>query len=725
MSIPAEQNYKVVILSASGSNLVACVNSVLQNEPNLTPDRIVVVDDGAAAEAQSTLAGVHWVSGIKPFVFARNANLGIREAGSDVILLNDDARLITHEGFTRLSREVYARPKPGIYSPGIHGLVGNPHQSPRTSGGFRPEGGTLAFVCVYIMKDVYDRLGPLDEQFIGYGYEDNDYSARCLAAGFELGIWDGCVVDHSGHSTYRTRRDLHLLIAQNRKLFERKWAGGLHSPAILNQPCSEKASEEKSVDLLYLACNRLEFTQETFTTMLANTDWEFVRELFVYDDGSQDGAREWLEEKTATAPVTTRFVKTSYGSPVAAMGDFIRSAVAPMLAKIDNDTMVPPGWLRQSLQVFDRHPRLSLLGIEAMYPVEEDAAALRSFTAADFISGLGLYRREAFENSVPTPFNKWFGLEEWQMQQGAALVRGWINPALPVFLLDRCPFEPWKSYVDNYVRRGWQRSWPKYDERSTLWRWRWPDLQPDEPSIAGGAARFLCAMRIKNEETHIREVIERALSLCERVFVFDDHSSDQTVEVCRTFGDRVVVFTSPFEGFDEARDKNYLLEKLVEANPEWVLWIDGDEVLEANGPERLMHAADNALAGVAGFSLKIAYVWNDPQYVRIDGIFGRFKRPSMFRLRGQPLSQIKFRQTGLGGNLHCGNVPNGLSGVFRALDVRLKHYGYMTDDQRRRKHQFYTTIDPNNQLEDNYRHLIEIPGARHAPGPPKIVPWSE
>ncbi len=39
-------------------------------------------------------------------------------------------------------------------------------------------------------------------------------------------------------------------------------------------------------------------------------------------------------------------------------------------------------------------------------------------------------------------------------------------------------------------------------------------------------------------------------------------------------------------GFDEARDKNYLLRELIGAAPDWVLWIDGDEVLERDGPDK-------------------------------------------------------------------------------------------------------------------------------------------
>jgi hypothetical protein len=274
------------------------------------------------------------------------------------------------------------------------------------------------------------------------------------------------------------------------------------------------------------------------------------------------------------------------------------------------------------------------------------------------------------------------------------------------------------------VRLGWQRAWPKYDHTCTLWHWRWSPASPAPPANAGGDPRFLCAMRIKNEARHIHEVVSRALLLCPQAFIFDDHSTDETVAICQSFGDRVTVFVSPFSGLDEARDKNYLLQKLIEVNPEWVLWIDGDEVLERSGPAKLLHAADNG-RGVAAYSLRIAYVWNDPHHIRVDGIYGQFSRPSFFRLKGQPVQSLRFPMSGFGGNLHCGNVPQGVAGAVRELNVRLKHLGYMTSEQRQAKYAWYTTVDPNNAAEDHYRHLAGIPGSRFAPGPLRIVPWTE
>jgi GT2 family glycosyltransferase len=219
-------SYKVVIPSRCATNLVRCVQSVLANEPVLRPSDILVVDDGARAAAEPLLPGVSWLQGAKPFIFARNVNIGIAAAAeADVILLNDDARLVTLEGFSLLSLEVESRPDMGVCSAGILGVVGNPRQLATPQASFRIEPSGLAFVCVYLPRSVCSAVGPFDVRFSGYGFEDNDYCARVRAAGLNLGIWDGCVVDHSGElpSTFRTRPDITAMFEQNRRLFRAKW----------------------------------------------------------------------------------------------------------------------------------------------------------------------------------------------------------------------------------------------------------------------------------------------------------------------------------------------------------------------------------------------------------------------------------------------------------------------------------------------------------------------
>lgn len=217
-------NFRIVIPSARADNLVPCVQSILACEPDLPLSSIVVMDDGARVAAEGLLPPVTWVSCVQPFVFARNINLGIHAAGlADVVALNDDTRLLTTRGFTQLSAQLRHRPDIGVCSVGIQGYVCNPRQRATPSPAFRYESDRLAFVGVYIPRTTIDRVGLLDERFVGYGFEDFDYCRRVQDAGLRLAMWDGCVVAHDGRSTYRTRPDVQRLFEDSHTRYREKW----------------------------------------------------------------------------------------------------------------------------------------------------------------------------------------------------------------------------------------------------------------------------------------------------------------------------------------------------------------------------------------------------------------------------------------------------------------------------------------------------------------------
>lgn len=234
-----------------------------------------------------------------------------------------------------------------------------------------------------------------------------------------------------------------------------------------------------------------------------------------------------------------------------------------------------------------------------------------------------------------------------------------------------------------------------------------------------GTPSVLGLMRIKNESEWIRASIESQLPVCQKVLVLDDHSTDDTRDIVRSFGERCVLIESPFEGVNEGRDKRFLLAHAIAVNPEWVLWIDGDEVLEKSAGTIMPRELQNSAA--ASYVLQVLYFWNEVNRVRVDGCYRRFGRASLFRVRGQNSSALYFPTTGGEADLHGGgNCPQGLTGQMLWSGVRIKHYGYLHPEQRQRKFEFYNRIDPNNIAEDCYRHIIETPGARHAPGPTQL-----
>ena len=98
-------------------------------------------------------------------------------------------------------------------------------------------------------------------------------------------------------------------------------------------------------------------------------------------------------------------------------------------------------------------------------------------------------------------------------------------------------------------------------------------------------------MRVKNEARWIKRGVESILPVCDQVLIMDDHSTDGTREICASLP-KVKAFLSPFAPGDlnETRDKNYLLNQSRLFGSDWILMIDGDEML-AEGAEETIRAA--------------------------------------------------------------------------------------------------------------------------------------
>ncbi len=231
------------------------------------------------------------------------------------------------------------------------------------------------------------------------------------------------------------------------------------------------------------------------------------------------------------------------------------------------------------------------------------------------------------------------------------------------------------------------------------------------------------AMRVKSEARWIRRSIESILPICQRVHIFDDNSEDDTVAICESIPG-VVVYRSPFNTTDEARDKNLLLDQVDNGGgADWVIMIDGDEVMQYDHNGIFLRNEINN-AKHACLSFPILYLWDREDQIRVDGVYGDFMRESAFRYRGE-----RFQRTSAGANLHCGNVPAALRRDRGYVNAPLLHFGYLERADRIRKLSWYRSIDPDNKTEGNYSHIAqgdvpEIPADAkllHA-GPLKLAP---
>jgi hypothetical protein len=224
----------VVIPTKTLSNVAACIKAARDAGES---SRVIVIDDFDSAVKRgkffdkfvyanrSASDALYLVPGLRPFIFSRNCNIGIRasDEGDDLILCNDDALLQTPGGFTAMQRVARENPAFGIISATTN-LAGNPDQQPQGIG-LRDAGSkSVAFVCVLIPRRTLDTVGLLDERFTAYGWEDNDYCRRVRDAGLKVGIFDGCYVDHGSlTSTFRGAPGAAGNISAGAEIYRAKW----------------------------------------------------------------------------------------------------------------------------------------------------------------------------------------------------------------------------------------------------------------------------------------------------------------------------------------------------------------------------------------------------------------------------------------------------------------------------------------------------------------------
>jgi glycosyltransferase involved in cell wall biosynthesis len=218
-----------------------------------------------------------------------------------------------------------------------------------------------------------------------------------------------------------------------------------------------------------------------------------------------------------------------------------------------------------------------------------------------------------------------------------------------------------------------------------------------------GARVIVGMMRIKNEQRWIARVLDSMMPVCERVFILDDNSTDDTRQICRQFP-KVTLFESPFAGqsTQEVRDKNYLIGQVEAEIPagSWIVAIDGDEQIADGGCDVIRNLTENP-SRADSFRFHVKYLWDSESQWRVDGIYAEFYRPSMFRL--QPGQRF---ESSAGGGFHCGNVP--VHGASQRVPVHLLHYGYLHRADRLRKFDWYNAPDkqPIPENEDGYRHMV-------------------
>jgi GT2 family glycosyltransferase len=224
-----------------------CLASVLENTeyPNF---ELIVIDngssDGTVEELQRLARDIPHARAIyndHNAGFGPGNNQGLAAASGDILVLLNNDPIVPRGWLTRLGRHL-ERPEIGLIGPATNRTCNEAQldipyqtyaefQAVARAQGERHEGERYPIrmpmmFCTAFRRDVYERIGPLDERYEVGMFEDEDYALRAKAAGYEV-VWTPEVyVHHAYHASIGKllpSGEYMRLVRLNQGRFEEKW----------------------------------------------------------------------------------------------------------------------------------------------------------------------------------------------------------------------------------------------------------------------------------------------------------------------------------------------------------------------------------------------------------------------------------------------------------------------------------------------------------------------
>jgi len=224
-----------------------CIESILAST-DAPPYELLVVDNDSADGTEEYLeavgegfAQVRVLRNDQNLGFPAGVNRGISEARGQVFALVNNDVVVTPGWLSRLAG-CLADPDVGLAG-AVTNRIGNEaeieasyrtygellafaEERARLNAGAVRELGTATMFCLAMRRGVWERLGPLDEEF-GLGtLEDDDYAARVQAAGLRIVCAEDAFVHHFGEASFGklvSTGQYDRLLRANRGRYEEKW----------------------------------------------------------------------------------------------------------------------------------------------------------------------------------------------------------------------------------------------------------------------------------------------------------------------------------------------------------------------------------------------------------------------------------------------------------------------------------------------------------------------
>lgn len=205
--------------------------------------------------------------------------------------------------------------------------------------------------------------------------------------------------------------------------------------------------------------------------------------------------------------------------------------------------------------------------------------------------------------------------------------------------------------------------------------------------------KITLSMLVKNEENrYLTRVLSSLKGHIAEAVIIDDGSCDNTIQMCRELLNNIPLHIienkhSMFASEASLRKKQWA--ETIKTNPDWILNLDADELLEDRFWDNAQELIDNK--DYDFYSFRLYDMWNKTHY-REDEYWNAHRVYRPFLMRYQP----EFHYTWNEFPQHCGRFPvNTFSFPKAESAYRIQHLGWTTQKDREEKYKRYQQLDPD------------------------------
>ena len=448
--------------------------------------------------------------------------------------------------------------------------------------------------------------------------------------------------------------------------------------------------------------------------------WEAADAVIALDDGSTDRTRELLADHPLVARLLTEPRRPT--------------------AKGWHDGRNRNRLLAEAIELLSPEWALWLDADELIAP--DDAAALRAFLATDALAGCAYGLREhrmwgeehdpeprtVFRLFAPRPGDEMPDLKLHFDPIPTRIPReAWVPTMLRVQHLGAGDDERMRArdrkYAEADPQGRYRTDWGGLDRRPELVE-RWTDRPPGAGALEtvaaapgdGSAPRIACLLPVRNGEADLPGWLDSVGRFADVVAALDDGSTDRTRELLEASPLVRRLLTNParetYEGWDDAGNRQRLLDETADLEPDWILWLDADERIPADDAEALRSflGTDADPECVYGFRVH-----------RMDERMERYDSADLWVYRlfaWRPGLRLPAER------LHFVPVPTDVPRErWVPTTIRIQHLSGSTAERRAARFAKYREADPRHEWQADYSALLDEPGqGRRWPARPASLP---